>query len=268
MKHINLILATVISLISPVVCFANHYIQPTKGEGQEEILVQGASVLASNKQNSVLMYQTSEKLTKGKANFYFILENHSESPINFYFQNLQVTDQWGRPIQVVHRQKHLENKNSEKNWKLFASAVNTVVDSAEADKAGTVNYKSQTDSYSSTNVNVIGSDGWRRGQIFSGGHSSTRGKVECEALRRQAQREVWSDAQNRDHSIQTSYKRWEHGLSNYYFDSNTVFPNSSYAANFQIAVPKSLEKELEYLFFTYDVNGETHTFVYYCKNRR
>ena len=51
-------------LISFNCCFGESLIQPTKYEFQEEVLIQGGSIIISDKNNSILMYQTSETLKK------------------------------------------------------------------------------------------------------------------------------------------------------------------------------------------------------------
>ena len=246
------------------ICFAERYIQPTKYDYQEEILIQGGSVIASNKINSVLMYQTSETINNRKGNFYFILSNQTDRPINFYISNFRVTDQWGRPIRIVRKKEIIAHKKSSKKWALFASAICTGLESANAQNAGIVNYQSHTNGNFNSNFNAYGSGGWVNGSVSGYNSSTTSGTVQIEALRQQAQRRVQRNAQQRNNTIQANYDDWEYRLYNFYFDSTTILPGNAYATNFQIDVHKNIEKNLQYLLFTYDMGGEEHTFCFYC----
>lgn len=58
---------------------------------------------------------------------------------------------------------------------------------------------------------------------------------------------------------------------NFYLSSNTIPPHEVYSANFQIQVPKFMMHDLEYLYFTFNVGGDKHTFAMYtgeCKQGR
>lgn len=248
-------------------CYADRYIVPTKYDYQEEVLIQGASIIVSNKNNTFSMYQTSEEIKDNRANFYFGFSNSTDRPITLYFSNLKVTDQWGRPIRVIHKNEHIDNKKSERNWRIFASALSAGLQSANAQNAGRIDYQTQSSGSFCSNSNSYGSTGWSRQSVNGYGNSYSQGTIHCEALRQQALRQVQEDASNRDHAIQNNYASWEHGLNNFYFDSTTVFPGTLYSANFQIEVPRHLEKELEYLVFTFEIENETHTFCFYCGER-
>lgn len=244
-------------------CFAGKYLAPTKYEDQEEILVQGSPIIVSHKTHEVSMYQTLEKITTGRANFYFTLTNNGDRPFNFYFQNLKVSDQFGRPIEVVHKTELIQDKNSSKNWQFFGSAIQSFADSLEAERAGKIDYHSHTDNHFGSCTNTIGSHGWA--STAQNGYNSTvsSGSVHSEALRQQALRQAREDSAIRSSQIQDTFDTWEEKINNFYFDSNTVFPKTSYSANFQIKIPRHIEKSLRYLLFTYEVGGETHTFCFF-----
>ncbi len=254
----------VLSLLVFNVCFAERYIQPTKYDYQEEILIKGGAMIASNKTNSVLMYQTSETINNRKGNFYFMLSNQTDKLINFYVSNLRVTDQWGRPIRIVRKKEIIANKKNSKNLAIVASALCTGLESMNAQNAGNVAYQSHTNGNFNSNFNVYGSGGWVNGSVSGHNSSTTSGTVQIEALRQQAQRQVRQNAQQRNNTIEANYDDWEYRLNNFYFDSTTVFPGQAYAANFQIDVHKNIEKDLQYLLFKYDIGGEEHTFCFYC----
>ncbi|CCB87426.1 putative uncharacterized protein [Parachlamydia acanthamoebae UV-7] len=244
--------------------FADRYIIPTTYDSQDEVLIQGALATISNKKNSLLMYQTCEKIVCNKANFYFSFSNLTDHPIHLYFSNLKVTDQLGRPIKVMHKKELIDNKKSEKNWKIFASAIYAGIQTANAENAGRIDYVSKTKKHSKTHFDVCDSRKRIHGTVKESNKSVTKGTIHCEALRQQALRRVDEDSEKRDSLIQDNYKAWEYGLNHFYFDSTTVFPDTIYASNFQIEVPKQIEKELEYLIFTFETEGENHSFCFYC----
>ena len=260
----RLVFFMILSFLLCNVCDAERYIQPTKYENQEEYFIKGGSVIASNKTNSVLMYKTSNTIKNRKANFYFVLSNKTDKPVNFYVSNLRVNDQWGRPVRIVSRREQIANKKSSKNWALLASTMRARLDSMNAQNAGNVSYQSQTYEDFNSNFNAYDSEGWANGSVYGQHPSVTTGTVQVEALRQQAQRQVQKDAQHRNNAIQGTYKDWEYRLNNFYIETTTVFPEQSYAANFQIDVHKDIEKDLQYLLFTYDIGGEEHTFCFYC----
>lgn len=234
------------------ICFAERYIQSTKYENQEEIFIRGGSAIASDKINYVLMYKTSNTIINRKGNFYFELANRTEKPIHFYLSNLRVTDQWGRPVRIVSKNELIANKKSSKDWDLLASSLRKDRDTKDAQNAGNVSYQSQS------NCNMYGSGGCANEK-----YSSTA-TVHVEALSQLAKRQAQIDAQERNNIIQSNYEDWEYCLNNFYLETTTVFPGHSYAANFQIDMHKDIEKDLQYLLFTYDIGGEEHTFCFYC----
>lgn len=263
--YLKFIIPVVISFICFQNCFADYYIQPTKYEDQEEILVQGASIILSKKENSsILMYQTSKTITDRIGNFYFALKNNGYEKINFYFQNLKISDQMGRHVRIIPKQEHLENKVSVKNSRLFASALCTTLASMNAQNAGKINYQSNTNTFYRSNINAYGSNGYLNGSSTGYINSSTNGTIHSEALRQQAFRQVTTDSIYRNQAIEANYETDIDNLHNFYFDSSTILPDTIYSANFQIEVPKEIEKELEYLLFTFEVENVTHTFCFYC----
>jgi len=246
------------------VCSAERYIQATKYEDQEMFYLGGAPILASKKTNSVVMYQTGKTINSNRGNFYFLLSNNTELPMNFHLSNLRVTDQWGRYIRIVPKKELINDKESSKNWKLFASALCAGLQSVDASNAGNIQYQSQTNGTCSSNYNSYGSSGYNSGNIYGRHSSTTSGTVQVDALRIQAQRQVQADSQQRSSNIQQNFDDWSYNLSNFYFDTTTVFPGTEYSANFQIDINKSVEKDLQYLIFNYDLEGEKHTFCFYC----
>jgi hypothetical protein len=248
-------------------CFAESYVHPAKYDDQNEILVQGASILVSEKVNAVMMYPTDETLgTNG--NFYFALTNNTQQPINFYFYNLEVYDQCGRPIKVITQREQIDRKKSSANWNLFTSALCAGVETINAQDAGKIDY--QTTTYENRNTNILAhsNKGFIHSSSNTAGTTVTTGTIQSEALRQQALRQIDMDAQIRNNQITAKYKNDEACLKDFYFDSTTVFPGMIFGANFQIEVPKKIEKELEYLFFHFDVGGEKHTFCYYCGDKK
>lgn len=253
------------SIFSFECCLAERYIRPTKYDYQKEILVQGASVISSQKDESlVLMYQTSKTIKNNRGNFYFIINNKSCDALNFYFNNLKVTDQFGRYVKVVHKKELISNKNNKKNWQLFMSALATGAESTRAQDAGRIDYQSNTNVHYNSNVKVFGSNGWATGSSVGNANIATKGSIHCEALRQQAMRQVQADADYRNDIIQANYDFDEYKLNNFYFDSTTIFPDAEYASNFQIEVPCDIENELEYLLFKFEVGNDIHTFCFFC----
>lgn len=251
------------------VCFAGKNVYPVKDHGQEEFYVQGGTVLVSEKKHQVAMFPTNEKVCGHKCNFYFTILNRTEQPVNFLVGDLTVRDQFGRLLKVVSKHEQLDKKRSQKNCALFLSALNAGLQSYNAQQAGTVHYQSSTYGSGCSSYNSYNSNGsWTQGSIYGHGSSHTSGTMHIEGLRQQAQRQVAFDAQVRDNAIKTEYDYFEHGYSNYYLDTNTIFPGVAYGANFQIEVPRDIEKDLTHLFFTFDVDGEEHTFCFYCWDKR
>ena len=240
--------------------FAERYIQPAKYDDQEEFFIKGAPFIVSDKINSVLMYQTCKTIKNRKGNFYFILSNKTDKPINFSASKLRVTDQWGRHIRIISKKEQIANKKRSRNWSLVASAICAGLDTMNAQNAGNVTYQSQTYETQRTHVNTRGSEGWINTQSVS----TTTGTAHIEGLRQQAQRQAFEDSAQRTHAISGEYESWEYRLDNFYFDTTTVFPGDEYAANFQIEMNKKVEKDLQYLLFTYYLDGEEHTFCFYC----
>ncbi len=258
-KYISLILVMAFSI-----CHAERFIIPTKYPDQQEVLMQGASMLVSDKDNSVLMYQTSETIKNNHANFYFIISNKSDYPINMHFHKLKVTDQWGRPVKVISKRAQIAKKKNAKKWHMIGSALSTGVDIINAQNAGHIHYQTHTYDHTNTNYNHNSPHFWANGSVCQSGQSVTQGTVHCEALRQQALRQAELDGCHREMAIRNHYDSWIYGLNNYYFDSNTIFPGNRYAANFQIELSSKVENDLQYLLFTYDLEGEQHTFCFYC----
>ncbi|CDR33408.1 hypothetical protein [Criblamydia sequanensis] len=260
MKNIFLILVTTFVINS---CFADRYIQPLKYEDQNEILVQGGVVLQSKKVNTVAMYQTSYTLQNRKGNFYFSILNETGSPINFYFTDLKVTDQNGRPVKVLHKNELISNKRSDRDWNRFMAALDAANKKQEADKAGTTHVYSKTTDQHHSNFGLNSSQGWAHGYANEQNESVTTTTIQNAAIRQQALKEAEIEAYHNNLAIEDTFQKWVAGLSNHYFDSSTIFPGQVYESNFQIEVPKRVERDLKFLIFYFKVGEEVHPFCYY-----
>lgn len=244
-------------------CYGESSIHPTKYYDLEKIYLMGEPIFLSKKNNSVLMYQTGKKIKYHKANFYFALFNQSEKPINFLFTNLKVTDQKGRPVKVLHKNAIIEGKRKRKSLELLCSAIIAGLDDFNVSQAGRVNAFSEANTSYFSNTSSYTSQGYMRNESSTYMTTNTTTTFYSDALQRQAERQVQIDYQNRVVAINRGFESFCYGMHRYYFDSHTVFPGRLYAANFQIYISKEMEEELEYLFFTYEVDGEEHCFCYY-----
>lgn len=249
--------------------FAERCILPMRHGNHEEIYIQGGKALLSNGLNSsIMMFNTCPKLKGQRGNFYFSIANHTRLPLHFLVHQLTVTDQWGRRVRVVPKQELIHVKKRQKSWKLFFSGLLTGLQSIDAESAGDIEYRSCTDTRIDTSIRNRDSHRNGNSAIHERARSKTHATIHSEALRQQAQREIDRDAAVRRGRIRADYNYWKHGLTNYYFDSRTLFPEDIYGANLQIEVPKGVEQDLEYLIFTFDLAGEKHSFSFYCGNHR
>jgi len=239
----------VLFLSSMYVSGVEKNIIPTFYDHQKEVLIDGGSATLSQKENSILMFQTSKNLKGRRGNFYFSMMNLTDESVNFYPSNLRVTDQRGRSVRVVTKEELLSSNRRENNTLLFLSAISTGLGAYNASNTGTMNYQTQ-----SRTINNRG--------LYS--TTTSYGTIHSEGLRQQAVRNVEIDGAVRNSEIKKDFKDTEYGISNFYLDANTIFPESEYAANFQIDIPKEIETELEYLIFTYCIGSEEHSFCYHC----
>lgn len=262
MMNIKYFLA--ISLVSFSACFSERYIKSTKYDYQEEIMVKGLSVIASQKINFVKMCQISETIDDQMGDFSFNITNCSEKPITLYVKNLKVSDQKGRQIRCITKKELLEANESSRFWRMFGCAVGAGLQSVNAQSAGNIDYQSNTCGSYNSNVRVVGSNGCASGTISGHGSSSTSGTVHVEALRQQAQRQVAQDTAANCNFIDATHNGVSARLKYNYFDSNTIFPGTSYSAIFRIKMSSDIEDELKYLKFTYDLGEEKHTFCFDC----
>jgi len=260
MKNIILLCAVCFSSL----CFSEKYIQPLKYPGQNEILINGGAVIESNKVNSITMFQTCEKFNYRKGNFHFVVMNRTDHPINLYWHNLRVTDQFGRPIPIVPKQDLIANKRRDKNWDMFFSGVKTCNDLDRARDAGRVDTYSHTSEHYGHHKHKAGSHGWKNKSEHGYNESTTTSSTYVGALSYQAEQEALREAAAREHAIEGNYQDWKHDISNFYFASTTLFPGQPYATNIQVDIPKAIEKDLQFLLFTFDMDGEEHTFCFHC----
>jgi hypothetical protein len=265
MYKIVLCLVFVAILIGASTCFAGICkIFPIKMGEQNELLIQGQTLLVSGKHNPVVMCHTEDIMKNGQGTFYFACANNENFPINLYFQNLSVTDQWGRPIKVIKKEELIAKKRTKTRWKKFASALCTGLEACNAQSAGDINYRSSTNNVYHINGKSNGSNGRVNSSGNIIGSSSTEGIIHCEALSRQAMRQVRIDSQARMALIEGECQDYEFIIKNSYFDSNTLFPNALYESFFEIDVPRQVEKQLEYIYVTVDFGKERHSFCFYC----
>jgi hypothetical protein len=178
--------------------------------------------------------------------------------------NLRISDQLGRPIRCIRKKELIADNESSRFWKQCGAGLCAGLQSVNAQSAGDINYKSQTHGNYNSNIKVIGSNGSANGSVSGYGSSTTSGTIHVEALRQQAQRQAAHDAAVMGNYIDTTHNAALFQLNNCYFDSTTIFPGKYYTADFRIEIPKDLEKELQYVIFTYDLGEETHTFCFYC----
>jgi len=263
-KIIKMIAACYLMLLTANTCFANHDIFPVKMDGQDEIFINGGVVIRSEKQFSMELYQTRSEIKNGKANFYFAVANNTNRLVNIHFNDLMVTDQLGNPLRVVTKNELLNSKKNCASWKHFFSAICTFADSCQADKAGDINYNETSCSSYNSRASRCGLGRVSCVNSNTSAISSTSGQLHCEALRQQAQRQVYEDASLRTSLIEQEYIDGEYAVKNFYFDSNTVFPNTIYGANFYVDVPRQLERGIQYIFVNFYIENELHTFCFMC----
>ena len=191
-------------------CFASEYkITPMKMEMQNELLIQGNTLLVSGQHNPVILCQTEKTVKDDFGTFYVACANNESYPINLYFQNLTVTDQLGRPIRVVPKEELISKKKTKTYWKQFASALCNGLESCNAQKAGDITFQSNSRENFYFNKRSVGTSGWvnSNGNIY--GSTSTNGTIHCEALKRQAMNEVNLNGQMRAAKIEGEYKNYE-----------------------------------------------------------
>jgi hypothetical protein len=244
------------AILSSLTCFAATRFVPVKMDAQNDYLRQGQVTMISEKNNHIALAQRDIVVRNGKAAFNMSCSNLEGSPTNLYFQNLSVTDQWGRPIRVVRREELIAKKRSQKGWAKFFSALGTGIEASSAERAGDITVQSNT-------CDVYNDSKGDRGSSAS----STTETIRVEALRREALREVEIQGQIRSDMIESEYQNYKCAMQHNYFDSNTLLPQSVYNSVFQIDISPKIEKQLEHLFVNVDFGGERHTFCFYCTHR-
>ncbi|MDB2613681.1 hypothetical protein N9Y92_00805 [Chlamydiales bacterium] len=246
------------------VSYADRYIEPIPYPDQEEILLEGASIIISKKNNNVLMYQTDEMIVGRRCCFYFKILNNLNKNINFHAYDLTVTDQYGNSVRVVPKCELIKSRERSTFWKGIALAACSGIASANAQNAGNINYQSNTYANSRANFNAYGPKGYVNGSANGNSNSYTSGSIYVPALAQQAQDKVNRDTARNAYNITASHNDSINRINSYYLDSTTVFSGNSYESNFQIEIPSNVDKSIEYLLFTYDMDGEEHTFCFYC----
>lgn len=263
------ILFLCLSLLTTTACFGERYLQPVKYEEQEELFEKGGVMLFSSKGNDILFYQTQGTLKNSYANFFFSFTNCRDRNINVLFHNLTVTDQYGRIIKVVPKKELLKGQKSKMAWAMFFSGVTEFADTLEANQAGKTTVHTHTHGVASANTAHV-----HRGYVTDSAHanvaysSSNCSVIQSEAERQHALRMARQDAALRNLALTTQYQTVEGKIHDNYFDSQTVYPQESFSANLQIEVPKHIEKDLQYIYFHFHIDGETHIFAVYAGQKK
>lgn len=263
------ILFLCLSLLTTVACFGERYLQPVKYEDQEELFERGGLMLFSSKNNDILFYQTRETLKNNCANFFFSFTNCQDRNINVLFHNLTVTDQYGRIIKVVPKKQLLKGEENNMAWAMLFSGVVELADTLEANQAGKTTVHTHTHGSACANTARV-----RNGYVTNSAHadvaysSSSCSVIQSEAERQKALRMARQDAALRNLALTNKYQTIEGKIHDNYFDSQTVYPEESFSANVQIEVPKYIEKDLQYIYFHFNIDDETHIFAVYAGQKK
>src|ERR1700722_1167717 len=245
-------------------CFPIQRIIPLKYPDQKEILSQGEVILFSQKQNHLIICSKDGVIKKGRGTIFFALQNTSFNPLNLYFHNINISDQYGRKIYIIPKKVLLSEEQTKANWKIFASALATACETVGAQDAGTINYRTNTYSDYSINTRTTGYNGGYNLNGNISGSTFTSGSIHCEALRQQAMDRVNVNSYLRLNQIDQELTETTIGMNNFYFDSNTLFSGDVYETRFQFEIPRKIEKELRNIFISFDLGNERHTFCFRC----
>lgn len=252
-------------LMSTTLCFAGHGL-PIRGiatNNVDEIFENGGLILASEKQHSIYMYNTTPRVS-GYCNFFVEIHNESPHRETFYFQDLVVTDQWGRRLPVRSKNSVVKRQERENSTRDFFHSLSCAIDSINTEKkAGKVKYKEESRGYSKTKVRT----GDRRGtvartEVRSENYSRIKGEAVDEGMKRLELREM-----RREHARERAAIARENAVAmsnamSYYIDNHTLMPDEVYGSNFQVIIPDDILDELEYIYVHYTFAGEKHTFSY------
>lgn len=252
-------LLKLIFILLPFQAFClDRLLEPIRFADQQEFYIKGGMGILSQKKSSVIFYSTTD-LMHGKANLYFVISNDSNNFINFLASNVQVTDQFGRPVRVVPVEEHLHRLRSEANMKTFFNiALGSLEVIGAAAGGGRVDYHKHGHTHA---------HGFKNFQPYS--HNETyfeTGTYYSRTLQRAAEREAMLATCFRGQMIHDELDARRFRYENFYLSSNTIEPNSVYSANFHIEVPKFMLCDLQYLYFTFNVGGEAHRFAMYTGN--
>jgi len=249
-------------------CFGDRQLQLAKYDGQEELYEKGGLMLFSSKQNDILFYQTSSTLKYNKANFYFSFTNCGDKPVNINENSLTVTDQFGRRIRVVPKSELVKTKQKAHSWAMFSANLSELANTMEASKAGDTTVHTHAHGQA-----VTDSAKYKRGKLKTSEHTNTTYTdcsstyIRSEAERQRALTETRQEAALRRLAINNEMNQFENKMDDNYFAAQTVYPEEAFSANLQIDVPKEIEKDLQYIYFYFNVDGEQHIFAVYagCK---
>ncbi|CRX39545.1 hypothetical protein [Estrella lausannensis] len=256
------LIALILLLSAPL--FSERSIHPTKYEDQEEILENGGVMLLSSKIHDVLIYQTQETIRGRRANFFFSITHYGDRPVNLYFESLTATDQMGRPLRIIPKRELIRSKKQQTRWNLFASGLVECLEADRANNAGDTTIHTVT--RKRERVRYQGDE--RRGRpinVESAATYTSCGVIHNEAERQRALRAVRHEASARNSAIVARQQIFEEDMHSHYFDAQTIYPDENFAANFQIEIPKTVEKDLQFILIHLDLGEERHTFAFYTK---
>ncbi len=234
------------------------YLLPSKQPGTEIVFRKGEPYLRSKKNVQITVAQLDHVLRKDRASFSFSMMNTTGNPITMMPHNLRVTDQYGRRIRVVSKSELVRNAENRAWWKRAVSGALLVLDHVNAEE----NAKSRSRLKAvetQTEMRPCGETTFSHRVIEAKEDSYDR----YAAWR--GHQAANDDAARREALISREQRRKTVGYLDYYLDANTIFPGETYAANFQIALPPQIKRQLDVLLISFDVAGEEHTFCFSCR---
>ncbi len=116
---------------------ATYKMVPYKTDGIGDFLIEGEAHLFSQRRHYVILHNPEEPLLKkGRGDLKLTYANNSHQPVNVYYENLRVTDQWGRPIPVVKKEAILKKETNSQAWGDLFSGLSDSIDFQNARKEG------------------------------------------------------------------------------------------------------------------------------------
>jgi hypothetical protein len=281
MKKLLLVL-TIGALLNAYEGYAiNRPIEGFATEGVLQTIEKGGMVLTNQKTHKISMFNTNSKMSQC-CNFYVRLTNQSDHPAFFDTRLIRITDQMGRPIQLVTKdevlvlleRQYYEKRNEMDYWygrekeRLNKEMDETLAERILLDRETTPGrYAVEIQKTVSGHV-VPGS----RTDEITIRHVEERMRLE---LKEKIQKNLKKDRELREEmlrlpviyqqKLEVVRKRNLIDVENAernYLQSATILPGETYANNFQIKVPQHWVKDLQHIYFVYDLDSEGYTFVY------